>query len=133
MRLKEEEEEIQIDEEGDQDQEEGLLDSGATHAVRPAGKSEGMIKEVEVELAGNVTVRMKMNEGNTVLGPKGQYIVPLIPIMEQLGCKLETNRKGTLQVLHPQRGILPINISSGAPTCNRRRRKRREGMAVRGR
>jgi hypothetical protein len=94
----------------------GVLDSGATHAVRPIEKDDEGLKEIKVELAGNVVTTMLMNNANTVLGPEGtQLIVPLIPIMKQLGCTLSTNVYGGMQLMHPSIGVLPIDDSTGTP------------------
>jgi hypothetical protein len=74
------------------------------------------LKEIKVELAGNVVTTMLMNNANTVLGPEGtQLIVPLIPIMKQLGCTLSTNEYGGMQLMHPSIGVLPIDDSTGTP------------------
>ena len=72
------------------------------------------MREIKVELAGNIVTTMLMNNANTVLGPIGtQLIAPLIPIMKQLGCTLSTTRSGGMQLTHPAIGILPIDDSSG--------------------
>ena len=74
------------------------------------------MKEISVELAGNVVTTMLITNTNTVVGPEGtQLIVPLIPIMKQLGCTLSTDEKGGMQIRHPTIGILPIDDSSGTP------------------
>ena len=43
----------------------GVLDSGATHAVRPICKEDDGLREISVELAGNVVTTMLINRTKT--------------------------------------------------------------------
>ena len=60
----------------------GVLDSGATHTVRPKEPKDGKLREVKVELAGDMEAKMLMTEDDVVIGAQGtQMIVPLIPLV----------------------------------------------------
>ena len=97
-----------------------MLDSGATHAVRPRTEKDTKVKNVTVELAGNMKIKMKMNDAETIVGEEGiPVIVPLIPLMKRLKCTLSTNQGGNLQIEHPMMGIPPVDSSSGAPLLSK--------------
>jgi hypothetical protein len=85
--------------------------------MRPKEDEDKGIKEVKVELAGNHTAELRMNDADTVLGErKTRVIVPLVPIVKQLGCRIRTTRTRMIQIIHPKRGVLPVDDSSGTPT-----------------
>ena len=112
------------EEDSSENEEDGLLDSGATHAMRPREETDQGIKEVKVELAGNMTMELRMHDVDTVLGGKGaRVIVPFIPSVKHLTCKIRTSKDGKFQVIHPVRGMLPIDDSSGTPLIPRRQCK----------
>ena len=97
----------------EREEEKGLLDSGATHAIRPREEEDKKVKNVTVELAGNMKVRMMMNDAETIVGKEGiPMIVPHIPLMKRLKCTLSTNRSGNLQIEHPKMGTPPVDSSS---------------------
>jgi len=94
----------------------GVLDSGATHSVRPKEPQDKELKKVTVELAGDMSTTMWMNESDTVMAASGsQLIVPLIPLVRDLQCKVNTDEKGILELIHPKKGRIPLNQSSGSP------------------
>ena len=99
----------------------GLIDSGATHALRPELKDESTenYKEVQVSLA--TLVRLKMSGGGVMISKSHQIepIVPMGSLVKDLGCKLEWGAEG-LRVLHPHRGGLPVDSSSGCPQIPRK-------------
>ena len=97
----------------------GLLDSGASHAMRMATPDEyhkGM--PIRVTLAGEDVKEMKQNLQGTVLvqeeGMKVQPIVPLGSIIEELNCNLQW-KKGELKLQHPSRGFLKVKLNNNCP------------------
>ena len=101
----------------------GLIDSGATHALRPedVGERAKNYKEVQVALANGSSVRLKMNtEG--VMVTSSQQVEPIVPmgvLVEELQCRLDWNPQG-LQVSHPTRGVLPVDSTNGCPQIPRK-------------
>ena len=71
----------------------GLIDSGATHALRPKklGEDISQYKKVEVALADGQTARLSMTVGGTMVS-EDEYVEPIIPmsaLMEELKCEAE--------------------------------------------
>ena len=64
----------------------GVLDSGATHPVRPQEPEDGELKKVKVELAGDLEATMWMTSNDIVIGAPGSHmIVPLMPLRREVG------------------------------------------------
>ena len=99
----------------------GLLDSGATHALRPQYPGEVVegYKAVKVSLAGNKEVSMKMSPANIIVGDKDvEPIVPLGSLITDLGCTMQWSGDH-LVVHHPVKGMIPTFISGGCPMVAR--------------
>ncbi|CAE7441104.1 RE1 [Symbiodinium sp. CCMP2592] len=98
----------------------GLLDSGASHAMREATEEEYQKGHpVSVTLAGEDVRLLRQNLQGTVLiksedGQQVQPIVPLGPVIEDLGCSLRW-KKGSLQLYHPKRGMMKVNLVNNCP------------------
>lgn len=94
----------------------GVLDSGATRAVKPKEPRDQELREVHVELAGDVETETMMTKENIVIGaPGSQMIVPLVPLVRDLQCTLHTNEEGKLELRHPRRGKIYLDQRSGSP------------------
>ena len=69
----------------------GLIDSGATHALRPKKQGENVseYKQVEVALADGQTARLAMTLGGPMVSENLaiEPIVPMSALMEVLGCE----------------------------------------------
>lgn len=96
----------------------GLLDSGATHALR--GKKDGEsthdLPEVKVNLACGRETLLRMTPGGTMIAPSSttEPIVPLGKLVRRLGCHVGWG-KGGLTVTHPRRGKLRVFEKEGCP------------------
>ena len=100
----------------------GLVDSGATYALRPLRPVEPFAgyKTVPVTLANGQQAQLRMTPGG-VMVPERADAEPILPmglLIEKLGCKIEWNSEGVC-LRHPQRGILPIQVSGGCPQMAR--------------
>ena len=95
-----------------------LLDSGASHALRPPkNKEEAASAElIEVILAGDGRKSLRQNAGGTLLSdaPGAQTILPLGALVRELGCSIKWTRKG-LTLRHPTYGVLRTQIRGGCP------------------
>ena len=100
----------------------GLVDSGATHPLRPLRDSENdeHYEIVEVALADGATARLKMSPGGALISPnaKVQPIVPMGLLAEVLNCTIDW-KGGSLQIHHPRRGALPVISSERCPQIPR--------------
>ena len=98
----------------------GLLDSGATHAMRVAEANEYENgSSVKVTLAGEDVREMKQNIQGTVLIENDgrqtvQPIVPLGAVIEELDCCLSWQR-GSFQLRHPEKGLLKVKLVNNCP------------------
>ena len=96
----------------------GLLDSGATHALR--GKKDGEstqdLPEVKVNLACGRETLLRMTPGGTMIAPSSttEPIVPLGKLVRRVGCHVGWG-KGGLTVTHPRRGKLRVFEKEGCP------------------
>ena len=100
----------------------GLVDSGATHALRPMrhGESLESYKKVPVTLANVQSTQLHMTPGGVMVS-KRPDIEPIIPIgllIQRLGCKIDWGEGGVF-LQHPKRGTLPIQLSKGCPQLSR--------------
>ena len=101
----------------------GLIDSGATHALRPSREEEDThkLKEVSVTLADGKSIQLHMSPGGSMI-TSDQNIEPIVPmgsLIDALGCVVSWS-KGALQVQHPIRGLLPVGDCGGCPQIPRK-------------
>lgn len=94
----------------------GLLDSGATHPLRPSKKGEdkGSNRVVQVALADGRIVDLPISPAGSMVSDE-EDIEPIIPmglLTDVLGCTV-TWSKDQLQVKHPARGTLPVEQKDG--------------------
>lgn len=95
----------------------GLLDSGATHCLRPPLHREDTSKYalVRINLAGGQCADLRMSPGKVIIGQVGvEPIVPLGHLVSKLGCNLQWTQDG-LVVVHPVRGQVPTMLKDGCP------------------
>eukprot|EP00439_Symbiodinium_sp_Y106_P015157 s5414_g2.t1 len=98
----------------------GLLDSGASHAMRMAqGEEYERGSAVKVTLAGEDVREMKQNLHGTVLVENNgtnsvQPIVPLGAVIEELDCSLQW-KKGEFQLRHPTKGVMKVKLVNNCP------------------
>ena len=102
---------------------EGLLDSGATHPLRPTKKGEDCTEyqKVQVALANGQVVSLPISPGGAMVS-QDEDIEPIIPmglLTERLGCTVQW-AKGQLSVCHPSRGQLPVCDRDGCPQLPRK-------------
>ncbi|CAE7753847.1 RE1 [Symbiodinium sp. CCMP2592] len=118
-----EESEVEEQSEGEDEGPRGLLDSGASHALKQATQEEydkGV--PVKVTLAGEDTRVLRQNVCGTVLvtndgNERIQPIVPMGALIEDLGCSLQWNR-GRLKLRHPTKGFIKIYLNNNCPEVN---------------
>ena len=86
----------------------GLIDSGATHPLRPRIEGEDLsnYRLVEVTLANGEVNRMPMSPGFAMVSTqKGiEPIVPMGLLADLLGCKVSWKANG-LEIVHPEKVI----------------------------
>ena len=104
-------------------QKEGLLDSGATHPLRPLkeGESSDQYKKVHVSLADGSTATLAISPGGAMIS-EDLEIEPIILmglLADQLNCSISWS-KGRLEVEHPTWGKLPVEDRHGCPQVPRR-------------
>ena len=95
----------------------GLLDSGATHALRARKKGEKIdhLPKVSVMLAGDKEARMSLTPSGTILGAPGtEPIVPMGKLTSVLDCSVSWSPEGMV-VTHPRWGQLDIDLVDGCP------------------
>ena len=100
----------------------GLIDSGATHPLRPLrhGDDRALCQKVDVTLADGRKTQLLMNKNGTMLSPSCE-IEPIIPmglLQSALDCKMIWT-ESELQVLHPTKGKLPVSNEAGCPMLPR--------------
>ncbi|CAE7777535.1 RE1 [Symbiodinium sp. CCMP2592] len=98
-----------------------LLDSGATHVLRPARDEMEHLnsKEVPVVLAGDERRLLRQTPAGSIIlnpreGEQAQTIIPLGKLVESLGCTLRWTR-GALMLRHPKYGTIRTRIRAGCP------------------
>ena len=100
----------------------GLIDSGATHPLRPekpGEKSDGY-EVVQVSLAdGNVT-NLRMSPTGTMISPTEDIepIVPMGQLAEVLNCRISWRPTG-IEIEHPERGVIGVTSQDGCPQVTR--------------
>ena len=99
-----------------------LLDSGATHALRPSVSQREWqsASEVQVQWAGDQTGMFRMSDRGTLLNEpssptqNSQVIVPLGPLIEKLGYRLSWSRS-VCKLQSPEGHTYKLRIKSGCP------------------
>ena len=95
----------------------GLLDGGATHALRPAKDAEEFeaSRPLKVGLAAGETDSLRINPGGTLitLNKDTQPILPLGVAIRVLGMSVLW-RENRCDVVHPSRGRLRVTLDKGA-------------------
>ena len=95
----------------------GLLDSGATHALRPRYPFEDTkgYRSVVITLAGDRQVSMKMSPGGVIVGKEDtEPIVPMGQVVRELGCTVQWLDTHVV-ISHPTRGQIPVQLCGGCP------------------
>ena len=101
--------------------EKGLLDTGATHAMRGRGRKEvPRGEQVGVTLAGGEQVWMHINDQGTLIhqNPEVDPIVPVGRVIRELGCSMKWEEDECVFV-HPVRGVIPVELRNGCPEISR--------------
>ena len=104
------------------DEEMGLLDSGATHCLRPPLHREDIFKypKVRINLAGGQCAELHMSPGKAIVGDDGvEPIVPLGHLVSKLGCSLQWTQD-ELVVVHPVRGQIRTVLKDGCPMITKK-------------
>ena len=100
----------------------GLIDSGATHPLRPLrhGEDQSTLQKVDVTLADGKKTQLMMNHKGTMISPSNDIepIIPMGQLQSVLKCKMIWVGL-ELQVLHPIRGKLPVTCDAGCPMLPR--------------
>ncbi|CAL1147447.1 unnamed protein product [Cladocopium goreaui] len=100
----------------------GLVDSGATHPLRPMrlGESKNDYKKVSVTLANGESTALQVTPGGVMVSERKDVepIIPMGMLVQKLGCRVDWNQ-GTLQIHHPDRGLLPVQPQEGCPQIPR--------------
>ena len=99
----------------------GLLDSGATHALRPRLPEESLegYRTVVITLAGDKQTTMKMSPGGVIVGDADtEPIVPMGQLVRDLGCTVQWLDTHVV-ISHPIRGQIPIQLCGGCPMVER--------------
>ena len=100
----------------------GLIDSGATHPLRPQknGEVTAGFPVVGVSLADGRKIQLKMSPGGAMISPDPMVepIVPMGPLAEVLGCEIAW-KDGKLSIRHPLRGDLKVSQHNGCPQVSR--------------
>ena len=96
---------------------EGLLDSGATHALRPKLRGEDLqrYRQVRVTLAAGGAQDIRMTEGETLVH-NSENVEPIVPagrLVRDLGCRIEWGEACTLE--HPVKGNIDLRVEAGCP------------------
>ena len=92
----------------------GLLDSGATHAMRGVCGAHDWqsLEEIQVELA-----LLRMTAGKVIVheDDRVQPIVPLGMLVEKLGCEVRWSKKGACKLRHAVMGEIQVRMNAGCP------------------
>lgn len=100
----------------------GLIDSGATHPLRPLlqGEDPSTLKSVEVTLADGLQKTLLMTDKGTMVAPTPDVepIIPLGVLTSSLGCEVKWN-EDRIEVKHPHRGILKVTCKDGRPLISK--------------
>ena len=101
----------------------GLLDSGATHALRSRRPDEDVswYPEVQVELASGQHIRLRMSLGGAMISEEGEVepIVPLGFLVNKLNYEVSW-KHGLMSLWHPRHGEIPIRMKDSCPHVSKR-------------
>ena len=99
-------------------EEEGLIDSGATHSLRGWRRSDRhkRLKDIQVTLAGGRTMNLKITTGGTMISedPNTEPIVPMGKMISRLGCTLGWTKDDGL-IVNPFKGVISTKSRGGCP------------------
>ena len=100
----------------------GLIDSGATHPLRPLRRFEDATAYpvVQVTLANGTTEKLKISPGGSMVS-EVKDIEPIIPmglLTSRLKCQVQWSDEG-ISIKHPRRGLLPVCKDGGCPQVPR--------------
>ena len=100
----------------------GLVDSGATHPLRPLrfGETCNSYKKVSVTMANGETTALQLTPGGVMVTEKCDIepILPMGHLVKRLGCEVEWKDE-KLAIRHPKRGPLPVQHRNGCPQLPR--------------
>ena len=99
----------------------GLLDSGATHALRPIypGEATSGYRSVVISLAGDRQVQMRMSPGGVIVGKEDtEPIVPMGQLVRDLGCTVQWLDTHVV-ISHPTKGQIPVQLCAGCPMVDK--------------
>eukprot|EP00438_Fugacium_kawagutii_P026560 Skav206294 [mRNA] locus=scaffold3268:30491:38245:+ [translate_table: standard] len=100
----------------------GLIDSGATHALRPMHPNESStsLRQVDVTLADGTSTPMFMSNGGVMVTPHSDVepILPMGAMAQKLNCEINWH-DGGITIKHPRRGQLPVHMNEGCPQLPR--------------
>ena len=94
----------------------GLVDSGATHALREGTQEEmRAAKHVPVTLAGDEKSTLCQSQLGTILMPHPtQPLVPMGALVEVLGCSVKWTPR-VLKIINPKHGNLKVSLRNRCP------------------
>ena len=96
----------------------GLVDSGATHPLRPKRPNEEikLYPEVVVALANGQSVRLRMSPGGAMVSNDSstEPIIPMGSLVSKLNCQVNWHGS-TVEIIHPEKGPLPTVVAGGCP------------------
>ena len=100
----------------------GLVDSGATHPLRPIrfGEKANSYQRVSVTLANGQSTSLQMTPGGIMVSEQKDVepIIPMGHMTGQLGCTMMWKEDG-MKITHPLRGDLPVTVVNGCPQLPR--------------
>ena len=103
---------------------EGLVDSGATHALRGWRKDDERrkLKDIQVTLACGRKKSLKMSPSGTMISTEigTEPIVPMGKMIAVLGWRVEWTKDGGLSLSHPLRGALAVKMRGGCPYIDKK-------------
>ena len=100
----------------------GLVDSGATHPLRPLKSGENIerFKKVPVTLANGEIIQLRMTPGEVMVTDR-EDIEPILPMgamVQLLQCQIQWTEE-EVKIVHPSRGTLPVETVGGCPQIPR--------------
>ena len=103
-------------------QHQGLVDSGATHPLRPLrlGETDNSYRKVSVTMANGEVTTLQLTPGGVMVSGR-QDIEPILPmghLVKKLGCEVSWKGDG-INIRHPMRGLLPVQNQNGCPQLPR--------------
>ena len=99
----------------------GLIDSGATHPLRPLRPTDDLtrMRTVNVTLANGGKTALLMSTGKVMVTPQMQ-VEPIVPMgrLMQMGCKMTWDAE-EMTLHHPWRGRIKVKVIAGCPQVSR--------------